>query len=256
MSVALDLDGTLVFPNQSGHASSDLVIPGRSRPTYMSRETADWLLELAKRSNLYLATARHARNVWGLVRQLPEVDFRGFVCEGGLVQYSSLREEAIRARPSRQALWLRECISARFPSWTLVDGYEQIVCCLGDVAPALARQSMGDLLEVARLEQAGLTDWQVHQERHKTFLYPHRPNKLAGLSRLGAGKLLCAAGDDSTYDLDMLRAAQIPVAPSTADLQVLQEARQRGYVSMRAAHAGAVDILRWACGELDRRAIS
>lgn len=261
-TVALDLDGTVVFSEPS--AAGSLEIPGRSRSTYMSAESGRLLTRLSLRSNLILATARHAQSVWGLVRQLPEARFAGFVMECGWVTRSELsatpEKSAAPETSSQNEPWVSE-LAQRLPGFEVVPGYEVLVCCvpqgdqpsdeLGeDAQAAFVRQSFEHVMhsggwgEVRRL----------HQERHKTFLYPIEAEgappvtKLSGIRRLGVRNLHIAAGDDAVYDLDMLQAAKFPLGLPNADPTVLEFLTEHpnGRVLKQNGHAGAEELLQVA----------
>ena len=232
MNVVLDLDGTLVFPEEA-----EIAIPGRSRPTFLATETAVRLERIARKANLVIATARNGTSVAGLVRGLPDVAFGGYVLESGLVWRHDIHE-VIDRMPERDAL--AERLRDHLPDWEHVPHYDRMIC-------VLAPHNISDPLDEIRQQMADWelsSSWISHQERHKTFLYPQPLCKRSGLRELGCEQIDIAAGDDSVYDRTFLEAAQFAVCPaeSCTELQEIVRA-QGGLVGTKRSHAAAVELL-------------
>jgi len=231
MNCVLDLDGTIVFAEPA-----EIAIPGRSRCSYISAATAHWLERIGDLCSLYIASARNADSVAGLVRALPQVRFAGFVLEGGLVHRVDVFGQPNR---SPAQVELSDAIASEHPDWELVKGYEQMICCIAS--------SPSDSLECVRriaLSRASTIAWKSHRERHKTFFYPSPLCKLAGLRQLGVKDINFAAGDDEIYDATFMADAERCYAPRSASpgiIQLVQE--RRGTLVASPSHRGAVEIL-------------
>lgn len=232
LTIVLDLDGTIVFPDEA-----EIAIPGRSRPTFISAETGDRLNRIGHRANLIIATARNGASVAGLCRALPEVAFGGFVLECGLVWRRRLADPFIQHHDREQ---LAICLRNHLIDWEHVPKYERMICTLAPSHIKDPQTHMQVLLREWNLED----QWQVHQERHKTFLYPQTLCKHSGLSRLGVDTIDIAAGDDIVYDRSFLEAARYPMCPQSSSefLQTLVRGRD-GFIGNREGHAAAHELL-------------
>ncbi len=232
LTVVLDLDGTIVFPEEA-----EIAIPGRSRPTFVSAETGSRLERIGQMANLVIATARHGASVAGLARALPNVRFAGFVLESGLVWRRCLTETIA---PHNARDQLAERLKSHLEDWEHVSHYERMICAL---APTTVVDPLAEMRQL--LQQWELADvWQVHQERHKTFLYPQPLCKRSGLRRLGIETIDIAAGDDPIYDRSFLEAAHMPMCPRAAaeELHTLVRSR-RGFIGSKEGHAAAHELL-------------
>jgi hydroxymethylpyrimidine pyrophosphatase-like HAD family hydrolase len=222
--LAIDLDGTLLHPEPA-----EISVWGRTRHQYLSLSAAKLLAEISKFAPVVIATARHAKTVENLVQQLPEVDFRGFVCENGLVHRSTL-----------QSLKPFECdwsdIIELLPEWHRIDGYER---CLGLIPPRTINHPHA-ILKKALFDTG--TEGYVYVDGHKIFVYPTRPDKSRGIKALGYVSFI-AAGNDLN-DFEMLSEAQYTATLSSAHPKVrtLVEHRQ-GYCTLLDSHAGTIDLL-------------
>lgn len=247
-NIAFDLDGTLVFSTPSSRGSS-VEIPGRSKSTFMSREVADRLVDLCQIANVYLATARHAVSVKGLVEQFEGAPFAGFVLECGWVACHELSLASKDAQCRSEIQVLAEAL----PHFQIVPDYQQLLCCIGrdDANLSLeAQESQRQTVLAALLEIGWQSKWDVHQERHKTFLYPRvaqsdvAPSKWTGLQSLGVQSLHIAAGDDQDYDRALLEAAKWPMTLPTADSSILELVdHRRGFIATAKGHEGASQLL-------------
>lgn len=231
MNVVLDIDGTVVFTEEA-----EIPIPGRSRHSYLSAKAASLLAEISNHSELYLATARSAARVTGLVSRLPNVKFAGFVLEGGLV---SRHDIYARPAPHGAQRTLSRLIADQHPEWEVERSYEQMVCCVASSHPDPLRR----VRELTAANEATRL-WLSHSERHKTFVYPETLCKRIGLRNLGVQTIDFAAGDDAIYDASLLRAAAYPCTSMSADASIVSLVRQRGgWVSSKRSHEAAVDLL-------------
>ncbi|MCC9608605.1 hypothetical protein LOC68_09430 [Blastopirellula sp. JC732] len=231
MNCVLDLDGTVVFAEPA-----EIPIPGRSRCSYLSTATADWLKRIGAVSNLYIASARSAASVAGLVRALPQVRFAGFVLEGGLVCRADIFSPP---KPAPAQVELAEKIASTYPDWDVVAGYEEMICC---VAPSHI-DALPIVQQIAS-SHPSTSRWISHRERHKTFLYPAPLCKLAGLQRLGVEEIDFAAGDDEVYDQSLLASAKRCYTLQSAAPSIIELVQQRrGTLSTHTSHRGAAEIL-------------
>lgn len=231
-NIVLDLDGTIVFPEQA-----EISIPGRSRPTFIATSTAQWLGRIAQKCNLYLATARNAASVARVVNSLPNVSFAGYVLECGLVSRIDIHATP---QPSQDRELLVALLQESLQNWECVAGYEQMVCFIApsviDNAPEVVCQLLA--------QQSLKTAWHVHQERQKTFLYPQILCKAEGLSKLGVSRIDFAAGDDLLYDGSMLAKSVYPLTLPSATEDLIKFVQSRkGFVATSGGHAGALQLL-------------
>lgn len=242
MNVVLDLDGTIVFPEEA-----EIAIPGRSRPTFLAAKTATRLERISRKANLVIATARNGASVAGLVRGLPNVTFRGFVLESGLVWRRAIHEIADRFRERDE---LAERLRCCLPDWEHVPHYERMICVL---APSSIDNPLRELQELIATWELS-SEWMSHQERHKTFLYSRPLCKRGGLQQIGYERIDIAAGDDSVYDRSFLQVAKFAVCPleSCAELKDLVRA-QGGYVGTERSHDAAAELLDIIEARIDAR---
>lgn len=233
MNCVLDLDGTILFPDRS-----EITIPGRTRCSYISRGTAEWLKRIAEVSNLYIASARNADSVIKFVTAIPDVSFSGFVLEGGLVTRTNIFSNPA-PHPGRVNVISR--IQSEYPEWELVPGYEQMICFIDD--PRVDPQS---LIKKLTSSTPSPFRWHAHRERHKLFLYPSRLCKIRGMQYLGVDHVDIAAGDDEIYDKSLLAEARICCSLKSSDKEILRLVKEKkGFISEGLSHLGAVEMLQW-----------
>lgn len=238
-NVVLDLDGTMLFTSPA-----EISIQNRTRPSYLAEANAELLAEIGLRSNLYIASARHAISVRKIARAILNVRFAGFVCECGLVARTCIDQPG-QESPSRQELAMH--LQRALKEWVFIEGYEHMICCLApdDVqSPLTVAQELLGQFEAA-------AQWCSHQERHKTFFYPQPLSKVAGLQRLGVSAIDFAAGDDDLYDGDMLKRASFPLTHVGANPKLVRMVSENaGFVSDETSHEAAEQILREIIGRL------
>lgn len=247
MNVVLDLDGTIVFPQEA-----EIAIAGRSRPTFISAGSAHWLRDIGNRADLYVATARNQMSVVSLVRSIPQVRFAGFVLECGLVHRTQFEsplgttaatvDEADRLDPALDEDRVRflEHLQRKLIDWEFVPGYQRMICC---IAPTSVSDPLAQIQRSAADFHTN-TSWRFHQERHKTFASPARLCKATGLRQLGLCRWDYAAGDDFAYDHNMLEHATVPMTLPTADFDLVELVRSRGgFVTHETGHRGAEELL-------------
>jgi len=224
--LAVDLDGTLLHPEPEA-----IAVWGRSRYRYMSRMAAQLLEEISHQMPVAIASARNAQSVKGLVDQLPQVNFCGFVTENGLVARRHLHPVAHASK------W--DIVANLLPDWQRITGYEQ---CLGLIPPTSVDNPEAILRSV--LCQTGKPGY-IYLDRHKIFVYPAPSSKLSGLGQLGLEPWM-ALGNDLN-DLDMLGHSPHPATLADAHEKVkdVVKLKQGGYCSPAWSHAGTRDILLW-----------
>lgn len=234
MNVVLDLDGTIVFPQ-----ASEIVIPGRSRPTFLSASVAKQLAIISHRCSLYIATARHAVNVQRLVEQLADVRFAGFALECGFDSRCQLHESPLDT--DHALTRLTGILTRELVGWERVEGFQKIICL---IAPTTCLEPLEQIKQVLRAYECELA-WQVHQELRKLFLFPQMPCKVLGMKTLGVETIDIAAGDDWFYDRSLLSTAEFPLTLSSSDyrLRALVESRS-GTVIPGIGHVAAEQMLR------------
>jgi hypothetical protein len=227
-SVVIDLDGTIL------HAEpAEIGVWGRTAYRYLSRPVADRLAELSNRVPVILATGRHARSVAGLVSQLPDVNFAGFVLENG--EHSTVE---LAAETESHARW--DKLFEKLPGWTRLDGFAR---CLG-VIPPPDFPSPDDVL----LELLG-GNGHLWRDGKKRFLHHAEPSKARGVRALGF-EVFLALGNE-TNDLDLLETALHLGAPSDSHPAVRALVSRRGGFESGTSHAGSVELLDWALSITD-----
>ncbi|SLM29400.1 hypothetical protein MTBBW1_1790025 [Desulfamplus magnetovallimortis] len=125
-AVVCDLDGTLLYPQKEA-----IPVAGRSGVSYLGKEAAKLLVKISQICPVVIATGRNAVGTRRLVRQLPDVLFKGFVFENGFVVKRNINESTHYNRK-----WER--IAALFPEWERLAFYEN---CAGFIPPLPERES-------------------------------------------------------------------------------------------------------------------
>lgn len=227
-ALVIDLDGTMLHQEVEA-----IKVRGRSGYTYFSGRAAEILSQISCRMPIVIATARNNNSVSGLVRQLPEVEFAGFVMENGLVSRTTLEAE-----PSCDPVW--DQVATAFPDWERLPYYEQ---CFGAIVPESARNNARKKLNsvLEKLEIKGY----VYTERHKIFASRSAPDKLAGLRRLSIEPYIVLGNDWN--DLEIMKDGSYTAVLADA-APILQQlvCRNRGYKSPWKSHWGTIDVLLWA----------
>lgn len=225
-ALVVDLDGTLL------HAEPEAIpVRGRTGYRYMSGKVGEILAKISEILPVVIATGRNALSVGRLVEHLERVRFKGFVLENGLVAREQLQRHAVETDT-----WTG--VMHRLSGWERLEGYEN---CLGVIPPYTVQDAAVRLCEA--LLQAGKTGY-LYPERHKLFVYPSFPSKLAGARSLGIEPYI-ALGNDLN-DLDILGAASHCATPVSAHEKVrLRIFEKGGYCSPLYSHAASEDLLSW-----------
>jgi hypothetical protein len=226
-ALVIDLDGTLLHPEEEA-----IKVPGRSGYAYFSGRAAEILQRISCRIPVVIATARNNHSVSGMVRQLPEVNFAGFVMENGLVS-----RRALEADTACDPVWNE--VAAAFPGWERLRNYEQ---CFGAVVPEPERDTALDRLNSVLRDLA--VEGYTYAERHKIFACKSAPNKLAGLRRLSVTPYIVLGNDWNDLEVmeDGTHAAVL--ADAAPEARLLARAK-RGYESPWSSHRGTIDVLLW-----------
>lgn len=224
--LAVDLDGTLLHPEPEG-----IPVWGRSGYRYMSRTAGNLLARISRILPVVIATGRNAQSVRRLVYQLPHVQFEGFILENGLVARVQLEHNG-----TGNDEWAE--VVRMLPDWERLIGYES---ALGLIPPPSIEEPEAILRDV--LSRAGKTG-HLYRDRHKLFVYPHRPSKLSGVRALGLDPFVVLG--DELNDLEILRAGFHAATLTTAHEEVKRCVRDKnGYCSPLTSHAAAEDLLEW-----------
>lgn len=224
--LAVDLDGTLLHPEPEG-----IPVLGRSGYRYLSNTAAELLARISRALPVVIATGRNAVSVGRLVEQLPFVHFYGFVLENGLVARTRLHNRAAGEDP-----WAP--VTCLLPHWERLTGYER---CLGLIPPPSEKDPRTTLQNA--LSCTGKSGF-LYRERHKLFVYPSTPSKLAGIRSLGCEPFIVLG--DELNDLEILRAGIYPATLSTAHEEVKRCVKEKnGYCSPFCSHGAAEDLLAW-----------
>ena len=229
LTVALDLDGTLIHPERA-----EIAIPGRTRCNYLSSRVAEGLVRLSEVADVFVASARNAPSVYGFVSRVPGFRPVGFVCECGFVATSDLEHGFVGdswERSDQRELLARD-LSANLANWTWIKGYQRLIAGVPPQCESDPQTRVRAVLNAG--DEFG--HWQVVQERRKTFLYPGRPCKWSGLKTLGLEQLDIAAGDDPVYDATMLQAARIPLTIGPSNSTMCEMIRRCGGISISTEH--------------------
>ncbi len=224
--LVVDLDGTLL------HAEpEEISVRGRSGYRYMSKGTGAILARIGEILPVVIATGRNAQSVGRLVEHLGHVRFNGFILENGLVA-----RKRLQIHGAGKDAWA--AVMEVLPGWDRLDGYEN---CLGVIPPPWIQDPSAVLEEALSL--AGKTGC-LYPERHKLFVYPSLPSKLAGAGSLGIEPYIVLGND--LNDLDILDAASHCATLISAHEQVRQRVRDKGgYCSPLSSHAASENLLSW-----------
>ncbi len=226
-AVVIDLDGTIL------HAEpAEIGVWGRTAYRYLSRPVADRLAQLSHRAPVILATGRHARSVAGLVSQLPEVNFAGFVLENGEHSTNDLASDTETDARWDELFW-------KLPDWTRLDGFKR---CLGVIPPPGFPEP--DEVLTKLLNGNG----HLWRDGKKRFLYHAEPSKARGVRALGF-EIFLALGNE-TNDLDLLEAAVHVGAPSDSHPDIRALVARRGGFESSTSHGGSVELLDWALARI------
>ncbi len=224
--LVVDLDGTLL------HAEpGEIPVRGRSGYRYMSKTAGNILARISETLPVVIATGRNAQSVGRLVEHLGHVRFRGFVLENGMVA-----RKRLQGHGAGEDAWA--AVMEMLPGWERLEGYEN---CLGVIPPLSVQDPSARMLEALSLTgKAGC----LYPERHKLFVYPSFPSKLAGARSLGIEPYI-ALGNDLN-DLDILSAASHCATLISAHEEVKRRIGDKdGYCSPLSSHAASQDLLSW-----------
>ncbi|MCP3943829.1 MAG: HAD hydrolase family protein [Desulfobacteraceae bacterium] len=226
--VVCDLDGTLLYSKKEA-----IGVKGRSGISFLGKETARLLAKISRIFPLIIATGRNAVSTARLVKQLPDVRFKGFVLENGFVV-----KENIHDIVGKEPKW--EKIARLFPDWERLPFYEN---CVGFIPPPTQRAGAKTMAEMI-LKKNGYCDL-VYGENKKIFIYPGAVDKMRGLLILGIHPYI-ALGDEIN-DLQMIQESTCPVIPDSGvgQLKTIVTAKN-GFCSLLTSHEAARDMLDFA----------
>ncbi|MEA2059559.1 MAG: HAD hydrolase family protein [Thermodesulfobacteriota bacterium] len=233
-AVVCDLDGTLLHPQREA-----IAVKGRSGQSFLGKDTALLLAKISRIFPLVIATGRNALSTGRLVRQLPDVMFRGFVLENGFVIKQNIDDVV-----GYNTKW--DKIAAFFPNWERLQFYEN---CAGFIPPPTQRETAKKTAE-AILRENGYTD-PVYQENKKIFIYPGTVDKMKGLSILGVHPYV--AMGDQVNDIQMMKESTCPAMPDSgaAELKTIVN-KKKGFCSLLTSHEAAREMLDFAYKKISR----
>ncbi len=256
-AVVCDLDGTIL------HVGKEAIsVPGRTRASFLSADAAELLAKISYIFPLIIATGRNAKSVSKLVKQLPDVRFRGFVLENGFVvknrvdaaptsnmeagaknNSSSINDKVIDPLEyEKKEDWNK--IASLFINWERLPFYEN---CVGFVF----NFSQSDFDSMAIDEKVEQTkkilaengySYPVYKEKRKVFIYPGHVDKMRGLKILGAHPYIAIG--DGVNDLQMMQQSTIPVMLDSGAEELKEVVKQKnGFCSNKIGHDAACEML-------------
>lgn len=245
----LDMDGTLLHTEPVAHA---LVIPGRTRSSYLAPTVMEGLVRLSQRLDLVLATGRSWDGMQAAVEGLQRhgVTIAGLCVEDGAKV--GMPGSWTVLEPHRQWHRLRSWIDAsRDPTWPPFAWQEDFQSCLVARADTYAEAERLASLFFARAAddddddgpEAGL---RVFRDGRKVFLIGEAVNKWQALGMLLGERATSGVGfGDGLNDVCWLTHIERPGTLHGCAPEVLRVVRAAGgIVASQGGHAGITELLR------------
>ncbi|CAK8721112.1 Trehalose-6-phosphatase [Candidatus Electronema halotolerans] len=244
-----DLDGTI---NHAALLPDGLLIRGRTTDSYLSRQALALLLELAKLTDIYIATGRSLAGTADFREHFAEAGLRiaGWIVEhGAVVDQHPAWQESVLARIDLSAVrsQLEEFARQHGLAMKVESGssHQAVLRCA--VKEAEQEQAV---VFFNNLPAVLTGQFRIVAEPGKIVLVPKQGEKYAAFQAVFGGRhcLACAAGDRPD-DLTLLQHAAFPMTLAGASPIVQQTVRQRGGFLAAAGHAGTAAMLEAALAQ-------
>ncbi|NJN66944.1 MAG: hypothetical protein HC884_09610 [Chloroflexaceae bacterium] len=242
----LDMDGTLLHSEPVPDA---LVIPGRTRPSYLSRTVTESLSHLSQRFDVVLATGRS----WAGM----QVAVEGLQRHGVAIAGLCVEDGAKVGRPGSWTVlephrdWhrLRTWIDAVSgdPAWPSFEWQEDFQSCLVARAATYAEaRTLAPLLFARATDDAPEPGLRVFRDGRKVFLIGAAVNKWQALGVLLGERAASSAGfGDGLNDVCWLSRIADPGTLRGCAPEVLQAVLAAGgVVASQGGHEGIAELLR------------
>lgn len=245
-----DLDGTI---NHAAPLPDGLLIRGRRTDSYLSRQTLALLLELAKLTDMYIATGRSLAGTADFRAHFAEAGLRiaGWIVEhGAVVDQHPAWQESVLARIDLSAVRSQLEEFARQHGWAMKVESESSHQAVLRCAVKEAEQEQAVVL-FNNLPAVLAGQFRIVAEPGKIVLVPKQGEKYAAFQAVFGGRhcLACAAGDRPD-DLTLLQHAAFPMTLAGASPIVQQSVRRRGgFIAASAGHAGTAAMLEAALAQ-------
>ncbi|HEY9765033.1 MAG TPA: hypothetical protein V6C82_01655, partial [Chroococcales cyanobacterium] len=225
-------------------APDSILVPGRTRPSFLSGETAKILFDIALFLDIVLATGRSLQGTKEVIEGLRErhVPIFGVVLEDGALYGKP--EGQIPLEPRRNWGFLREALEGA--SLTNFLWQEDFTACL--VARCEKRED-AMILEPLLFEAAKKIEpaLRCHRDGRKVYLSGETSDKWTALQKLlGAAAASSAGIGDGLNDLCWLSKIKLPCTLQGSEKKVIEEViANNGQLSQLAGHAGIAELLRF-----------
>lgn len=238
----LDLDGTLLHVDT---APGSIVVPGRTRPSYLSGATLAALGALSDRFDVVLATARSSQGTRPVLDGLAQ---QGIRVAGVVLEDGGLFGPPEAGRPlETHRRWdvLRAAIDrACDPSWPEFEWQMDYTACLvaRTTDAATATSLAPPLLRRAALLEPFLRSF---RDGRKVYLAGSRSDKWNALQALLGDRAAAAVGiGDGANDLCWLSRVAFPCSLAGGDPEVARAViAGGGILSLRSGHEGVAELL-------------
>ncbi len=248
LAFVTDLDGTI---NHAAPLPDGLLIRGRTTDSCLSRQALALLLELAKLTDMYIATGRSLTGTADFREHFAEAGLRiaGWILEHGAVvdQHPAWQESVLAgidlaaARSQLEEFARQHGLAMKVESGS---SHQAVLRCA--VWEAEQAAVLFNELPAVRSGQ-----FRIAAEPGKIVLVPKQGEKYAAFQAVFGGRhcLACAAGDRPD-DLTLLEHAAFPLTLAGASPIVQQTVQQRGgFLAASAGHEGTIAMLEAALAQ-------
>jgi hydroxymethylpyrimidine pyrophosphatase-like HAD family hydrolase len=253
LAFVTDLDGTL---NHAEPLPDGLLIRGLRTDSCLSRQTLALLLELAKLTDIYIATGRSRAGTADFREHFAKAGLRiaGWILEHGAVvdQHPAWQESVLAGidlaavRPQLEELARQHGLSVKVESG---GSHQAALRCAVRV-----EEQTGFLFNDLPAVRSG--QFRIAAEPGKIVLVPRQGDKYAAFQAVFGGThcMACTAGDRPD-DLTLLQHAAFPMTLAGASSVVQQIVRQRGgFIAASAGHEGTAALLEAALAQFNAKA--
>ena len=237
--LVLDLDGTLLHTDE---APDSIVVPGRTRPSFLAGETAEILFDIASSLAIVLATGR---SLAGTIKVIEGLGDRGVPIFGLVLEDGALfgKKEILPVEPRNWRALREELDQVALPNFLW---QEDFTACL--VARCENREE-AMILEPLLFEEAKKieSDLRCHRDGRKVYLSGEKSDKWTALQKLLGPNAASSAGiGDGLNDLCWLSKIKLPCTLQGSEKTVIEEViANNGHLSQSEGHAGIAELLRF-----------
>ena len=244
LAFVTDLDGTI---NHAAPLPDGLLIRGRRTDSYLSRQTLALLLELAKLTDVYIATGRSLAGTADFREHFAEAGLRiaGWILEhGAVIDQHPAWQESVLADIDLAAVRSQLEELAQQHGWAMKMESESS-------HQAVLRCAVREPVFLKHLSARLADQFRIVAEPGKIVFVPKQGEKYAAFQALfGTTHCITCAAGDSPDDLTLLQQATFPLTLAGAAPVVQQSVRQHGgFIAASAGHAGTAAMLEAALAQ-------